>query len=63
MDLLRRVQQARAEKGYNLPQAIQSLPTPSKEISRATIIETKPKKKVLKKYFEEFVQQAIDEEE
>lgn len=63
MDLLRRVQQARAEKGVSVPPPINSLPKPSTDISRATIIEKKPKAKVLKKYFEELVQRAIDEDD
>lgn len=63
MDLLKRVQQARAEKGFELPQSIHSLPKPSSEVSRAVIIEKKPKHKVLKKYFDEIVQRAIDEDD
>lgn len=63
MDLLRRVQQSRSEKGYEMPRSINSLPKPSSEVSRATIIENKPKNKVLKTYFEEIIQRAIDEDE
>lgn len=63
MDLLKRVQQARQEKGFELPKSINSLPKPSTEISRSVIIEKKPKHKVLKKYFEDIVQKALDEEE
>ncbi len=63
MDLLKRLQQTRQEKGYELPKSIHSLPKPSSEVTRAVIIEKKPKHKVLKTYFEEIVQRAIDEDE
>jgi len=64
MDLLRRVQQARNEKGMGkeIP-AINSLPKPSNDITRATIIEKMPKHKVLKVYFEELVQRCIDDDD
>lgn len=63
MDLLKRVQQARQEKGMQLPNSIHSLPKPTSDISRATIIEKKPKHKVLKQYFETLIEQAINDEE
>jgi hypothetical protein len=64
MDLLRRVQQTRNEQGMNkeVP-SIHSLPKPSNEVTRATIIEKKPKHKVLKTYFEELVEKLIDEDD
>jgi hypothetical protein len=63
MDLLRRVQQARQEKGVQEPHGVSALPKPTSEFTRASIIEKKPKHKVLKQYFETLIQQAIDEEE
>lgn len=63
MDLLKRVQQVRSERGLNIPKPINSLPTPSLEISHLYIIENKPKHKILRKYFEDMVQKAIDEDE
>ena len=63
MDLLRRVQQARQEKGVKEPNSFSALPKPTSELTRASIIEKKPKHKVLKQYFETLIQQAIDEEE
>jgi len=63
MDLLKRVQQARNESGMTQPNSISALPKPTTEFTRASIIEKKPKHKVLKQYFEALVQQAIDEEE
>ena len=64
MDLLRRVQQTRNEKGMvkEVP-SINSLPKPSNDITRAMIIEKKPKHKVLKTYFEELVEKLIDEDD
>lgn len=64
MDLLRRVQQTRSEKGMGkeVP-SIHSLPKPSNDITRATIIEKKPKHKMLKVYFEELVQRCIDDDD
>ena len=63
MDLLKRVAQNRQERGLEMPQSIHSFPKPSTEVTRSIIIEKKPKHKVLKKYFEEIVQRAIDEDE
>ena len=65
MDLLRRVQQTRSEKGMGkeVPPSINSLPKPSNDITRATIIEKMPKHKVLKVYFEELVQRCIDDDD
>jgi hypothetical protein len=62
MDLLRRVQQARQEKGVEV-KGLTSLPKPTSEFTRASIIEKKPKHKVLKQYFESLIKQAIDEDE
>lgn len=63
MDLLRRVQQARQEKGIQPPSGLNALPKPTSEFTRASIIEKKPKHKVLKQYFETLIQQAVDEDE
>jgi hypothetical protein len=57
------VQQARQEKGVQEPHGVSALPKPTIEFTRASIIEKKPKHKVLKQYFETLIQQAIDEEE
>jgi hypothetical protein len=62
MDLLRRVQENRLSKGHAMRDSIHNLPHPTNEVTRAYIIEKKPKHKVLKTYFEELVQEIIDDD-
>ena len=62
MDLLRRVSQARQEKNMT-PSVTAALPTPDEGITRATIIEKRPKIKVLREYYEAIVEQAVAEED
>ena len=62
MDLLRRVSQARQEKAM-VPPIGNQLPTPDEGITRATIIEKRPKIKVLREYYEAIVEQAVAEED
>lgn len=61
MDLLRRVAERRREQGVSIPN-LNALPKPDNSLSRMTIIEKKPKAKVLKEYFEAFVERKINEE-
>ena len=65
MELLKLVQQNRMEKAAHrpIPHAMDALPTPKAGMTRPTIIEKKPKPKALKEYFEDFVREAIEEEE
>lgn len=64
MELLKMVHQNRMEKAQKpIPMTATNLPKPSSTVTRATIIEKKPKGKVLREYFEEVVKQAIEEEE
>ena len=63
MDLLKRVAQARQDKGMT-PSVTETLPTPEDEgITRAFIIEKRPKLKVLREYYGQIVEQAIAEED
>jgi len=55
------VAERRREQGVAVPN-LNALPKPDTSLSRMTIIEKKPKAKVLKEYFEAFVERKINEE-
>ena len=64
MDLLKRVAQARQDKHLAPPSVGPALPKPDDEgITRAYIIEKRPKIKVLREYYEAIVEEAIAAED